>query len=296
MAKETPSLAELWAWLRTTDFLPIGAETIRNTAPPEMQILSVTHVRTGHYAAYKVETSENSWLVRVGLVSPSDSQPANNSAYLGTSTHSPTGQEREYTLARQFAASNVSVATPAHYAVTSPADAHGAAYDVLWLPFLQDSGVAVTAIQWFETLSPLHNHKSVVELPLFTNREKTMTRLRSFSDREAAAAFAEEYDAGLAHLFEVATQWGVVHGDAHCENILIFDGTPILFDFDTACWAPAVWDLTHLLSRVGTSGNTGYTADELKAVFPFTEEEIAAALRVRDVATRIARAVVTPNN
>lgn len=290
MAQETPTLAELWVWLRSDDFLPFGAEIVKTHVPVEMQILSVTHVRTGHYAAYKVETVCGSWLVRVGLASPSDSQPADNSAYRGTSAHSPTGQEREYTLAQFLAASNVDVVAPAYYGRIDPTEANGASYDVLWIPFLDDEGSAITASQWYDVLSPLHKTKPLTELPVFTNRDKTMARLKDFPDRGLAKAYAQEYDTALTHLFDVATHWGIVHGDAHSENILISRGVPVLFDFDTVCWAPTVWDLTHLLTRVGIHRNTGYTVEELKAAFHFTDEEVDAALLVRSIATKIARA------
>jgi hypothetical protein len=54
--------------------------------------------------------------------------------------------------------------------------------------------------------------------------------------------------------------------------------------------APSVWDLNHLLNRAGTGENTGYTAAELAGLFPFTAEEVHAALELRKIDAEIARA------
>lgn len=67
-------------------------------------------------------------------------------------------------------------------------------------------------------------------------------------------------------------------------------GAAVLYDLDTACWAPSVWDLTHLLNRAGTGQNTGYTAAELLDLSPITAVEVEAALELRKVAAEVARA------
>jgi Ser/Thr protein kinase RdoA (MazF antagonist) len=58
---------------------------------------------------------------------------------------------------------------------------------------------------------------------------------------QLTVALRNRYDAALEALFEVATSWSVVHGDAHAGNALNVGGQAVLFDFDTACWAPSVW-------------------------------------------------------
>jgi Ser/Thr protein kinase RdoA (MazF antagonist) len=133
---------------------------------------------------------------------------------------------------------------------------------------------------------------------VFTNRAKSFSRLDEMPD-QLTVALRNRYDTAIEALFEAATSWGVVHGDAHAGNALSVDGRAVLFDFDTACWAPSVWDLTHLLNRAGTRANTGYTAKELAGLFLLTAVEVTAALEVRKVAAEIARvhrehAVQTP--
>lgn len=287
----SPKIENPWERLRSTDFHETGKSIITNSVPSNINIISITHVRTGHYAAYRIEAEQGTWLVRVGVSTPADNLPTDNSGFLGTATQSPTGQYREYALAKEFFIAGVSVALPSHYEVLSLAGENAVDYDVLWLPFLQDEGSHVTAVQWVETLSTLHAFLPEQTLPVFTNRAKTEARLISLVDRDLAATFEKDYNSALENLFDTATRWGTIHGDAHYENILIASGKPTLFDFDTVCWAPTVWDITHLLTRAGMGGNTGYTVDELKDAFNFNQKEVDAALQLRAVATRIARAV-----
>lgn len=287
LESEIPS--DAWAKLRDPGFRPTAESIIERSAPPGVRITSMTHVRTAHYVAYRVDSVEGTWLVRIGVTAASDSAPADNSGPLGTSVNMPTGQHREYRLARDFAAAGSGAIVPERYvAFDGHLDKH-AGIDVLWLPFLEDSGVSVTAAQWGQALLPLHASRPAGRLPVFTNRAKTMARMDLWEDRGAAAEISADYDAAMAKLFDVATVWGPVHGDAHCGNVLVSGGRAMLFDFDTVCWAPLVWDLTHLLTRVGTDRNTGYTAAELKDAFAFTDEEVAAAVELRLVARRVAR-------
>ena len=249
----------------------------------------MTHVRTAHYVAYRVEADKGVWLVRIGVTAPSDSAAADNSGTLGTSVNVPTGQNREYRLARDFAAAGSSAIVPERYvAFDGHLDKH-TGFDVLWMPFLEGSGVPVTADQWAQALRPLHASYPAGRLPVFTNRAKTMARMDLWQDRDAAAAIGAEYDRAMARLFDVATVWGPVHGDAHSGNVLVSGGKAMLFDFDTVCWAPSVWDLTQLIARAGTDGNTGYTAGELMGAFAFTNDELDAAVKLRLLARRVAR-------
>lgn len=281
---------QAWVKLRHPSSLGMAERAIRDSVPLDSRILGVQHVRTAHYVACRVETRDGSWLARVGVTSPSDTAKADNSGFMGTAVTVPTGQQREYVLAREFSFAGVSVTVPAGYtSFEGPLDAHSG-LDVLWLPFLQDSGAAVTAEQWAAALVPLHASRPGNELPVFTSRAKSLGRLASWADREAAASAAKEYDERLAELFGAATRWGPVHGDAHCGNILVAAKGPVLFDFDTVCWAPLAWDLTHLLVRAGTDRNTGYTVGEIREAFGFTDQEVDAAVALRLVARRIARA------
>lgn len=283
-------LTDSWAQLRSPGFLETVKDVIEQSAADEMSIVSISHVRTAHYVACRVSTEQSSWLVRVGVVEPSDSRLIDNTGYLKTSTFVPSGQHREYLLSKELHSSGVNVTVPGHYFSTP--DLYGNLnLDVLWLPFLEDSGDPMTASQWGHALRSFHSMSPEEQLPVFTNRAKTFARLESMADREAAERFAREYDSALERLFDVATSWSPVHGDAHCGNVLISFGSPVLFDFDTVCWAPSVWDLTHLLSRVGTENNTGYTTHELLSEFDFTDEEVEAAVNLRKIATQIARAV-----
>lgn len=286
--KMNPALDDQWDYLRSNDFMETGEEVIRcSVRDLSMDIESITHVRTGHYASYKVETNEGDFLVRVGIVSEDDNRENDNSGYLGTSTFSPSGQSREHMITFLLSEAGASVADPSHYTKVE-VSGWDAIYDTLWLPYLEADNTPLTAEQWRDVLVPLHN-ADLGELPVFTNREKTLARLDKLPNRGQAGYFLEEYDALLEKLFSVATKWSPVHGDAHCGNAFLYAGEPILFDFDTVCWAPSVWDLTHLLYRVGTDRNTGYTAEELTAVFNFSAEETAAALELRALASTIAR-------
>lgn len=286
---ETRTTTDAWAKLRDPLFRPTVKTIVERSAPPGARINSLTHIRTAHYVAHRVDTAEGSWLVRTGVTAASDSAPADNSGRLGTSVRTPTGQNREYRLARAFAAAGVSAIAPERYvAFDGHLDDH-AGIDVLWMPFLEDSGDPVTAAQWAQALIPLHTSRPAGRLPVFTNRMKTMARMGLWEDPAAAAEIGAEYDRAMARLFDVATGWGPVHGDAHCGNVLVSGGKAMLFDFDTVCWAPLVWDLTHLLTRAGADRNTGYTVSELKDAFAFTGEEVAAAVDLRLVARKVAR-------
>lgn len=284
--------ADPWALVRSEEFRAAAPDIISATAPAGLSVDSVTHVRTAHYAAYRVEAGGREWLVRIGVSTPADSAPAENTGFLGTSTGSPTGQEREYQLARDFTAAGAPVVVPEQFAVIPGCFSDGSGLDVLWLPFMTatDTPDALSAAHWARALTPLHRSRPDTWLPVFTNRAKSMARLEKLTDRQKAAALAAEYDRNLAALFRTATVWGPVHGDAHAGNVLVVDGEPILFDFDTVCWAPAVWDITHLIVRAGGEGNTGFTADGIREAFDFTDAEVKTAVALRLTARTIARA------
>lgn len=295
-ALTTPDLifrtADPWGLVRSEAFHTDAASVITATSPSGAPVDGIAHVRTAHYAAYRVEAGGRSWLVRIGVNTPADQDPADNTGFLGTSAGSPAGQEREYLLALAFAAAGAPVIVPEQFTVIPGCFPDGTGLDVLWLPFLTADGTtdSLTADQWAAALTPIHHTRPDTGLPVFTNRAKSMARLEKLGDRQKASDLAREYDRNLAALFRSATVWGPVHGDAHAGNVLVVGGEPVLFDFDTVCWAPAVWDITHLIVRAGGEGNTGFTADGIREAFDFTDAEVEAAVALRLTARAIARA------
>ena len=278
------SAAEKWTALRSSDRAKTSEDAICATLPERVGLSSLVHLRTAHYAVYRVcDINGDSWVARVGVVSPEDDALADNTEYLGTSRVSPSGQRREHLIALEFSAVNADVCAPKHYARTPDG------FDVLWLPFIDSMDTPLNAGQWHRALTGLHAYRPDIEFPVFTNRVKTFARTEELP-HNIGAELRRTYDAQLKELFTVASQWSVVHGDAHSGNATNTGDKAVLFDFDTACWAPSVWDLTHLLNRAGTDGNTGYTAPELRSLFTFSDKEIEAALALRRTAALVAKA------
>jgi hypothetical protein len=282
MLATAPPAIRTWDQLRAPSFEARARQVIDSALPDGLDLADVTHMRTAHYAVYRAVTTDgSSWVVRIGLVSEDDGAPAANTGYQGTSIVSPTGQLRELEIARGFAAAGAAVSVPSHHIRTG-------ALDVLWVPFLVGGDAPLTAAQWHDALSALYAYRPAEELPVFTNRAKSFARLDELPDN-LTVSLRNRYDTRMEALFEATSSWSVVHGGAHAGNALNVGGKAVLFDFDTACWAPSVWDLTHLLNRAGGSGNTGYTAGELADLFRFTAEEVHAALELRKIAAEIAR-------
>ncbi|MCU1555278.1 MAG: hypothetical protein JWM13_2764 [Arthrobacter sp.] len=268
---ETQTEPAMWNRIRSDAFHPAATALIRDLARAGPRVLTVEHLRSAHYAVYRVRTEDGAdHVVRLGVVDPSDDEAADNSGFSGTSAVSPTGQLREKTIAEGFAAAGASVVVPSHYVRQGGMDA-------LWMPFIDGSTEPITAGQWHAALTGLQVYRPQEELPVFSNRAKTFARLEALPE-SVSIGLRNQYDTSLGALFETATQWSVVHGDAHAGNALLSGGAAVLYDLDTSCWAPSVWDLTHLLNRAGTGANSGYTASELAALFPFTASEITAAL------------------
>lgn len=278
-----------WSQLRSLEFRTLAEEVIQNSIPTKDKITEITFLRTAHYIAYRVKAGDKNWLARIGVATKHDSNVIHNCGPFGTALSVPVGQQREFDIAVQLSNQGVSVAVPEHYERFENFVSTGFGLDVMWVPFLADSGQSLTAEQWAETLNPLH-FADIPNLPVFTNRAKTHDRLARWDDRDFASELSDDYDTALQKLMSAATRWSPVHGDAHCGNVLISNERPVLYDFDTVCYAPTVWDLTHLLTRVGTDRNTGYTSQELIKAFDFTTQEINAAVRLRKIASQIARA------
>lgn len=278
------SVSGLWDILRSDDFNEeIGALLITENTPPGISIETITPIRTAHYSVWRADGEETSHVVRIGVPSSADEFPADNSGYLNTSAVSPVGQPREFDIAAKFAAAGSSVIVPSHYVKTNEL------FDLLWLPFVEQDDQHITAEGWVEGLTQLWKYEPGNELPVFTNRVKTLTRIDAITNG-SAEHLREKYDEQMAELFTIATRWSVVHGDAHGGNAIAQNGKPVLFDFDTACWAPSVWDFTHLLNRAGNPANSGFTKDELLSLIPFDEEEVNAAMALRATAAEVAKA------
>jgi aminoglycoside phosphotransferase (APT) family kinase protein len=47
---------------------------------------------------------------------------------------------------------------------------------------------------------------------------------------------------------------GVVHGDAHVQNLMIADGQPILIDFERVAWGQPEWDLAKTATEFQLAG------------------------------------------
>lgn len=272
-----------WKNIRSKDFTNKAKQVISSTIPFGLDLVAIEPVRTAHYAAYKVTTNDGSeWLARIGATSDSDNIMVDNSSHFGTSSHVPTGQLRETIIAHEFHKSGANVLVPKHYDRFEQ-------FDIIWTPFINSSSEFINASQWYETITGLQKYFTQESLPTFTNRAKSMKRLDELSDNSETRQLKTDYDTALEQLFDVADKWSVVHGDAHAGNALVKDDKAFLFDFDTVCWAPSVWDITHLINRAGKNENIGYSANELLELFDFSETEVKAALKLRKVASKIAK-------
>lgn len=274
---------KVWASLRSPLFYNQAKEIIKQTSLDNFAIISIEHIRTSHYSVYKVtDNNNNAMVVRIGVANSTDFLPANNSGYLDTSIYNPTGQYRESIISQKLFESDAYVIPTSYYSKYNE-------FDVTWAPFISGDKEYINATQWHETLSNLFSYKPDMLLPLFTNRIKSMNRLKAMSKSQDITSLEKEYNESLKKFFDVATSWSLVHGDAHAGNALIFNSKALLYDFDTVCWAPSVWDLTHLINRAGQGDNIGYSVDELIKKFEFSNEEIESGLSLRKIASRIAK-------
>lgn len=107
---ETQTEPAMWNRIRSDAFHPAATALIRDLARAGPRVLTVEHLRSAHYAVYRVRTEDGAdHVVRLGVVDPSDDEAADNSGFSGTSAVSPTGQLREKTIAEGFAAAGASV-------------------------------------------------------------------------------------------------------------------------------------------------------------------------------------------
>ena len=272
-----PAAENRWAELRSGDFLYNAMNLIQDTSGLT-PILTIEHERSAHYGVYRVTTRAGyEWIARIGVAGETSVQ---NDWYLGTASATPTGQKRELEIAQGLHEAGASVSVPAFCSELN-------GWEVMWMKRLPGTNQGITAEQWAAALHSLRAYKPQERLPVFTNRVKSLNRLRGIPESQAAL-LGREYDEGLRRLFDVASSWSVVHGDAHSGNALLHEGKVTLFDFDTACWAPSIWDWTHLLNRAGQGEDNGYTAAELASLSGFGSIELDAALALRRTASRIA--------
>jgi len=280
MHPKLPPAEYTWETIRSKEFLSTARKIITASVPVGMNIVSVQHVRSSHYAAYRVSTEDGSWLVRIGLIAPEDSAAVDNSGFLGTSTTIPSGQKREKIVAEGYREFGGQVVAPSHYI-----DVDG--LDILWIPLIKDNGIDIDAEGWAQALNSLtYFIPEESEAAVFTNRTKSMNRLERLP-KEMALTLKREYDEKLSRFFDVSTRWSLVHGDAHALNAMNTGDGVILFDFDTVCWAPSVWDATHLINRAGKEKHASYSVDTLTTLLEVTPREVSAALELRRVAARI---------
>lgn len=156
-----------WDELRSPAFESLAPFVIAGALPSGLELSSVTHLRTAHYAVHPATTTDGSaWVVRIGIMPEEDDTPADNTGYQGTSIVSPAGQRREMEIARGFAAAGTSVSVPEHLIGS-------VALVVLWVPFLTGSGQPLTAARWHAALTELRAYRPAKEMPVFVNRPES---------------------------------------------------------------------------------------------------------------------------
>lgn len=246
----------------------------------------LVHVRTAHYAVFETEPEGGSahGLVRLGVSEPTATRGVGEGEEGAAESSWIHDQRYEFEVARLWSRHGVLVVLPQDCRTSAD-------HDLLVLPFLRHHAGPSGADSWAGALAPLRSVHRPEWAPVFTNRAKTLsrTRLLAAPDREALTA---AYDAAWDDLRRVARSWSWVHGDLHAENVIrSADSRLMSYDLDTACWAPAVWDITHLARRAGTGANVGYDVDSLRRRLGFGADEFDKACTLRAVAADVARAV-----
>lgn len=245
------------------------------------QVVTIVHIRTAHYAVFKVSTVHDSYIVRIGIASNELYMPANN-GFLDTATNVAHDQLFEFEMGQYIHSHTDSVICPIHYEIIHET------VDLMWLPFVLDDGTAISTQRWFDALSSFRDIERIAKLPVFNNRQKTMNRLKALPP-ESSDMMGAQYDELLKELFRCATRWGIVHGDIHRDNAINTVDGVLLYDLDTVSWGPQVWDLTHLAHRYGKNRNTGYSVDSLRKMLGYSKEEFEIAVRLRSLASEVAR-------
>ena len=276
-----PSLIYTWESLRDKKNNDQLIELISQSDFINQDVVEIAHIRTAHYAVFRVSTVHDSYVVRMGIVNDQAYVPSNN-GFLGTAANVVHDQMFEFEIGQYIHSNTDSVICPIYY------ERINAAVDLMWLPFVLDDGHAISTQKWFDALSSFRDIERTTKLPVFNNRQKTMSRL-GVLPAGTAKRMAMKYDELLADLFRCATRWGVIHSDVHRDNAISTVGGVLLYDLDTVSWGPQVWDITHLAHRYGRNGNTGYSVDSLRMMLGYSEEEFEAAMRLRALASEVAR-------
>ncbi len=269
-----------WHYVRNHDNVPKIAETIQHHIFPNTTPINITHIRTAHYAVFRVTTSRVEYIVRVGVASYHSFEP-HNSGPCGVATTIAHDQLFEYTLGTHLGAHHAQIITPLDYKKLPNQ------LDALLLEYIPSDRTHGTTEQWTALLQSFRDIPRSQKLPVFNNYTKTKARIEQLDD--ASRNLLQEYESQMAHLFSIASRWGIVHGDLHAENVIFTHDKILAYDLDTTSWAPAVWDITHLGLRHGTGANIGYDINKLREQLGYSHEEYTAALQLRSLASEIAR-------
>ncbi len=271
-----------WEFLRDAANTLSIEEAVRRSSFVNGQDASISLIRTGHYAVFRVELSTGGYIARVGILQSDSFDPQNNGLY-GVAAYVRHDQLYEYEIGEYCHDSGAQIVRPLAYERTN------AGYDILWLPYIAAAKRLASTDEWISLISSIQDVSRHDAMPVFGNYQKTKTRLETLKGGERLLG---EYEDLMKRLFDVTTRWSVVHGDLHVDNVLVTDAGILAYDLDTIGWSPAVWELTHLGVRYGQRGNTGYDIDVIRSALGFTEREYKTAYQLRLLASRIARMAV----
>lgn len=270
-----------WDALRDVRNTSLLAKMLCQSKFINVKLQNITHIRTAHYAVFRVTDHSGDFVARIGLVDSQEYRPTNN-GFLGTAQFVNHDQKYEFLAGKYLFESGAHVVNPIRY------ETYGAT-DILWLPYISDDdSQPISSTQWLELISSFKDIPAPSYLQHFNNYKKSMQRLERLPDFYAKNAQLK-YETLLQELMRKASVWGIIHGDLHRQNIINHNGLLLLYDLDTVSWGPQVWDLTHLALRHGQNGNTGYSVDELRRSLGYTQEEFDIAIELRKLARDIAK-------
>lgn len=282
--------APTWDDIRSPSFEEEAVRILCSNPPRRRQVAGVVPVHgipgsAGRYAAFRVLLDDGSRRVaRLGLQPKTVLPP--EPGFLGACLFAPAGQQFEADTAALLSSAGVPALVP-----DAVAEAEG--MQIMWLPLLRRSNSAADPLAWQRALSAMPADRPE-GFPVFTDRARKLEVLHTLGTG-TAAALGDRYDLWMETLFEEATRWSVVHGNPAVRHGLQANGGNganggiTLVDFADACWAPAAWDASGLV----TSGIA--TQSEATALFGLTRGEMDAALALRAAGTAIMSAAVHPS-
>jgi hypothetical protein len=276
-----PLATYTWESIRNLDNTAQLMKIIPQSSFLQQQVIDISHLRTAHYAVFKVLTLHDNYVVRIGISNEQKYIPLNN-GFLKTVADITHDQEFEYEIGQYVENWGAHVIRPLYY------ERLECGVDMMWLPFVEDINAPISTKKWYDALISFHNIPDPGNLPIFNNRQKTMARLLALPSDFSSSKQAQ-YDELIEKLFQCATRWGVVHGDIHCDNAVNTKADVLLYDLDTLSWGPQVWDLTHLAHRYGQGRNTGYSVELLRTMLGYSEEEFDIAVQLRALASDVAK-------